>query len=639
MGKWALLVVAAITLGISQIDFSSKRTSLETRATQNDYQFHTIARDAASSGFGRAVSAIERDLMDVETSYPRATIENGYYDLSITKNLYGNLDLSVEAQSGKGEFSLAGNAIFTSELPGAFIVEDDVVDVSASGFYQISGVDRRMPSQGSGAGFNNPIRGIITTENHANALASRFDLTSIVGIGTSPDDPVNQGSIVGEYSEDEIEALYQEAILKATDVLSANPDGDVSEGQFISAANSSSPGNPQIIRAMGNLNLFSDASGYGLLIVEDGDLNVYASDFDWEGVIMVRKHMEDTVNVNLRNTTLNGGFIAYDYEFTPQGGHCVPDFSIDGDEAVVNDHFALRIEVLGAAITYGGTYDVPVTARIKVGDEYFEPWGRYDQALDGNINTGNTGITYLWEPEGIFEAGSRISIDARSWLRSSDTDGTNESDWYVYMEETSASNGQQIEMLLDDAPVPSVGGFMGQYSVEDFLDGYIENDALVLDDNQAVSLFELGATDTGSSAFDMQDLVVVVTMVDASQSGCVPGGGTSRLEVDINDQTQIHYSSEAIAKLGKHLDAVKSNTDVRITQSFMQGNQDHEVIVFDQTVEVDDQEEEEVEEGGNTRVTLCHKPGKLNKTKSVPETAVAGHLGHGDYLGPCTGGN
>jgi hypothetical protein len=34
--------------------------------------------------------------------------------------------------------------------------------------------------------------------------------------------------------------------------------------------------------------------------------------------------------------------------------------------------------------------------------------------------------------------------------------------------------------------------------------------------------------------------------------------------------------------------------------------------------------------------TICHKPGTpAEKTKEVPQSAVDGHLGHGDHLGPC----
>jgi hypothetical protein len=36
------------------------------------------------------------------------------------------------------------------------------------------------------------------------------------------------------------------------------------------------------------------------------------------------------------------------------------------------------------------------------------------------------------------------------------------------------------------------------------------------------------------------------------------------------------------------------------------------------------------------KVTICHKPGTpAEQTKEVPKSAVEGHLGHGDQLGPC----
>ncbi len=36
------------------------------------------------------------------------------------------------------------------------------------------------------------------------------------------------------------------------------------------------------------------------------------------------------------------------------------------------------------------------------------------------------------------------------------------------------------------------------------------------------------------------------------------------------------------------------------------------------------------------RVTICHKPGTpAEKTMTLPQAAVQGHLGHGDTLGPC----
>ncbi len=627
-GRVTLLITGAVLLASSYLLYDGKRAEMETRDQQNEYQFQGIARGNVESGLARGVSAIKRDLQDVETTFPRTTTDDGYYDLSIVKNLYGDLDVVVQANSGEADYQVDGNVIFTASLPAAFVVEDDVVEVNAAGTYQISGVDRRMDTTVPAAGYSNPVRGLITTEDHRAALAGELDSYRVVGKGSAPEDPVDQGSIIGGYDETDIEAFYQDAKSNATTTLSADPDGNVSETLFSSAAGNSSASNPAIIRAMGNLNLTSSVSGYGMLIVEDGDLNVLGGGLDWEGVVMVRKEWQDTVAVNLQNTTINGGFIAYDYELAPTLGLCVPDFTIDGDEAVVNEPFALRVEVLGAAIV-SGEYDMPVTARVNVGGTAYEPWGSYDLALDGNVNTGNSGITYLWEPTEIFEAGSRIAIDARSWTRAEGTDGSLESHWSISMEENSSIEGPQIYLLKDDDPVPSVGGFQGQYSVAEFLDGYIENDMLTVDANQGVSLFELGVTDTGSEAFDLQDLVVMITMIDASQSGCVPGGGTSQLYVDIIN-SEIHYSSEAIAKLGLHLNTVREDIDVKITETAVQGTQEGEAGVYETGIEADDAEVEENTEGVTT-VTVCHN----GSEKTIPFAALAAYIGRGATMGTC----
>ncbi|HXG35876.1 MAG TPA: hypothetical protein VNL15_02795 [Dehalococcoidia bacterium] len=40
--------------------------------------------------------------------------------------------------------------------------------------------------------------------------------------------------------------------------------------------------------------------------------------------------------------------------------------------------------------------------------------------------------------------------------------------------------------------------------------------------------------------------------------------------------------------------------------------------------------------GPKDGVTICHKPGTpAEKTMTVPEPALGGHLGHGDTEGPC----
>ncbi len=39
--------------------------------------------------------------------------------------------------------------------------------------------------------------------------------------------------------------------------------------------------------------------------------------------------------------------------------------------------------------------------------------------------------------------------------------------------------------------------------------------------------------------------------------------------------------------------------------------------------------------GPNTKINICHKPGKVGRTLSISENAVDAHLNHGDTLGAC----
>jgi len=44
------------------------------------------------------------------------------------------------------------------------------------------------------------------------------------------------------------------------------------------------------------------------------------------------------------------------------------------------------------------------------------------------------------------------------------------------------------------------------------------------------------------------------------------------------------------------------------------------------------------DDGPQDKVVICHKPGTpAEHTMTLPESAVAAHLGHGDTLGPCEG--
>ncbi len=641
MGKGILLAVSFAIAGASLLLFGGQRSSLETKEAQGDYQYTVIARDVAKSGFERGVSTIKREMMAAPGTFNHITMRGGYYDPQITPNLYGDLDLNVDAHSGEARHEMDGNAIFTAPLPAALVVEDEHISVTGAGDYKISGVDVRMPARGIGAGYRDPVPGVMTRTFHTSTVSGGLQASQVVGQGTSY--KVDEGSISGAYDETALEALYNEAKDKATGVdgttISFSTPAAVREGMFRSAASASNAGNPQIVRVQGNLHVDDPAPlhGYGLLLVEDGDLSIKSPDFQWDGLIMVRKKNTDSVWVRLENNAqVRGGFVAYDKD-VGASLDCVPDFHIDGNTTVVDDSFMVYVEVLGAAISYGGQYDMPVTARIHVGNQVFEPWGSYNQPLDANLNkTGH----FTFAPATGFTAGTGIRIDAKSWKRKDGFDGSENSHWEVHMEKDSQTVDSRLAVLRDGDDVPNVAGFLDQNSVMDFVSDYVEGDKIKMDQNEDINLFELGMNNPASPAHDMQDLVLRISLVDASVGGCVPGSGESYLSFTILDNAQVHYSSEAFAKLGLRLNGIRNNSTVTLTENATKGTGRKETLQYDATVVPDDNEDDPETTQGGSNVVICHKPHKDGGTsKTIPRKKMGKHIAHGDYVGACTGGD
>jgi hypothetical protein len=189
------------------------------------------------------------------------------------------------------------------------------------------------------------------------------------------------------------------------------------------------------------------------------------------------------------------------------------DFEIDGGHVVPTEAYAAKVTILGAAITYGGTYDIPVTLRLRIGNDTFEPWGDIDYAVSGNVNDHQNPRQYIF-PD-IYDAGKAISIKARSWTKKrSWYSGYYNSHWEMYMTKDSYYNSSHILTLRHGDSVPNIEPFMNQTDIADFIRDYVNpaNNTVVLDENQAIYLFELGTTYLNSDAADFQDLVVLVTL-------------------------------------------------------------------------------------------------------------------------------
>jgi hypothetical protein len=545
MGRAVLIIAIAAILGLGTMMFSSQQTRIATTKTTGDYEYQVLARDVARSGVDRGLSETKRSLSDVRSSWDDVEVAGGEYDLKITEVAYGDMDIASTGVAGMMQHTINSNVIFEAPIPAALVVSGPTITIDGTGGFEISGEDMRMPSRGSGSGFLKPAYGImVKSGDQATTVKMSMDSTKMKGEGGA-------GSVISGAEIAWFETLYAEAAAHTGVAHPSAPYG----GTYGNATN------PSIVHISGDFNPTSSFSGAGLLVIEDGNVTIN-TDFSWEGIVMIRKATVANMDILIGGSAkIYGSLVAYEAITGPVGTSCddVP-FEIAGLETIPQVDYKVRFDVLGAAISAGGAYDMPVTAQLHVGDGLEQPWGSWDRALDGNLNTG---LVYDWEPTDALAAGTPLTISSRSWSKNKGTDGSNESDWSVSMEQNSVSGGKQLKVLRDGDDVPNIKGYLDQGSVEDFVGSYIGADGkMSLAKNQAIYLFELGSTNEGSAAFDMQDLVVVVTLAAAEGSCAVGPLASGEINMSIAGNAGLYYSGEAIAKLGKELMTVRNETKV-----------------------------------------------------------------------------
>ena len=77
----------------------------------------------------------------------------------------------------------------------------------------------------------------------------------------------------------------------------------------------------------------------------------------------------------------------------------------------------------------------------------------------------------------------------------------------------STNTNQRVLALRNGDTIPSYAPLWNQGSIESFLQGYLNNGVVSIGDNQVIYLFELAYnTSPGSSSYDLQDNVVLVTV-------------------------------------------------------------------------------------------------------------------------------
>ena len=100
-----------------------------------------------------------------------------------------------------------------------------------------------------------------------------------------------------------------------------------------------------------------------------------------------------------------------------------------------------------------------------------------------------------------------------------------------HMTVRSGDNSQQVKVLRNGSPVPSIPAFQDQTNLAVFVAPYVNvaTQKIVLQDNQAIYLYELGTSNLSSPAADFQDLVIMVTLATDPVYFFTPGAQSSGL--------------------------------------------------------------------------------------------------------------
>lgn len=185
---------------------------------------------------------------------------------------------------------------------------------------------------------------------------------------------------------------------------------------------------------------------------------------------------------------------------SPGNSGVPPLFEPPGDGTVTfNDRSSMSIRVLGGEISCNpdGSDPIPTTAA-------------YNLRLGQQVNQ----VSLSTDPPGSqsnipVEAGTTLTVDGAS------TGGPCNINISANSQD---DNLTQVLTLKDGDSIPDYAPFGNQRPIADFLDDYVDaNQRITIEDNEVIFLFELGFTNSSSSGFDMQDLVILATITPYQQ--------------------------------------------------------------------------------------------------------------------------
>ncbi|WP_082238263.1 type IV pilin [Halorubrum tebenquichense] len=201
------------------------------------------------------------------------------------------------------------------------------------------------------------------------------------------------------------------------------------------------------------------------------------------------------VSVDITHNGGGGGYILSSRTIPVERG----GFVIDGSRVEATTDYTANVKFVGTGWS-SETADPPVNVSVHLGGERVHAWTAQN---DTDEVVGSYGISRQ-DPETDVEiqaAGAQPEYDCN--LLGFDCEFVG----YTWTHVSSTENSDNVRVYRDGDEAPSFSSGEGQQSAAAYVDPYIDNGEVTLDDNQAVYLFEFNE----GADRDYQDAVVLVS--------------------------------------------------------------------------------------------------------------------------------
>jgi len=206
----------------------------------------------------------------------------------------------------------------------------------------------------------------------------------------------------------------------------------------------------------------------------------------------------------LTATELTGG--ACDCPATPiVRGQGAPPFTVERGRVIPTREFRLEAELLHAAMSYGGVHAMPITLRLFVGRESFEPWGPADQPRLRDAATAGTRFV----TRGRVTAQTPVTVGARAWRLARPWEGVGDGPWEAHLTIEPGEVSRQLLFLRrgDTVPRTVLGPPTGD-GPPAWLRPLLDGGRVAIPANELLILGELSTNDAASPLMNHHELAI-----------------------------------------------------------------------------------------------------------------------------------